>query len=1341
MDTKKFFCKLLIVLSCGFGFSVNTQAQDPAISQFPYTADFGTTENPGADNTHWRFKAFNLDGNLIAATQWSFAAFSNQDLGVCFTQDDAVEEQYKAAFTPIFHLEQGTSYSIKVMYSTPVAPTRVDLFVRLHSVKESGEPYYKYPADYMSENLVTDADGSSIYLQGIAGVPQGSSSEYTYFISPDQIPQTGDYRVAFILERGSSKAPSNRKMYITALSVESITALDLAAGQIISPYTDPNAGTQHVSAFVFNRGGSVVNEITACYRVDNSEPVKETFSDLALAPDKVCRITFKQALDIQQSGNHTITFWVDDDEDTDHSNDTTSCSIKTGNSAIVTLPAAFNFTDGWTMHSDSIYAEPAWGFVKEGNKNFPYASADKPGGIKNNDYLISPLFRFEKDTMYRIEFVYKAVLQAGETMGDKSLSLALYVCRNADRDALSSKELVWKQDRFDYTGDRRMVVYYRAGETASRTLAFRTYGPSCKGGLQLQSLSVSQAESNTVDYFFGFEGTDEDPQYLVEQNLDFVDYDGNVDGARSGIWELYNGEAFNSSYSARSVGLKGKTDDWMIFKPFYLEAGKDYYLSFRAKINSSQSDDQGLIEYYVQNTGPRYDLAYEDQPGVKGKKTVHFGDYDTVYRVFTVSENGYYLLSIRNATNVPLADFANVSARFSMFVDNISLADRERNTVQVIDADVPYEARLGQRVRLRMTVRNFSLEDVSASKIKYCYQIDNDNIVREIPIAENIQSQVSVPHDFRNRVSFTKEEDQTVKFWVEMEGADEIPDTISIRIAKIKTRELPFVESFAANSMEEWNVYPASRQAWQMQYGTEAHSPEYAVRCRPGNSAVADFLVSPLLQVEKEKTYRVSFFTKRGQGSTGANDSLILFYAYNRYDNSGFSRRLAVFPQPFSSEYVSYLAYVRFPDSGNVFLGLEAKLAANTAPLYIDDFMLMDSAQSTITYYKVSDLRVSGEMSECDTSAHGTVSFKITAGGFSTPETVNAYIRYDEGSVQDISFRKEMLDGEDTVLTLPMPMFSGGNHKVRVWIGLPDEADRSDDTVSASFRVNSPQAMPFQANNIRVTGSARMTTCFEIDSAATYSVRYFYDATEAEGASMRLNLLQYGENRIVGVKEVDAAQVSGKQTVEKAIEVSAPGVYAFGIECSGLPSGGLFLIDSIRIEKKLVFDTVEMPVFSPAGGEVASGSTVSITCATQGATSYYTTNGTTPTENSMEYTEAIVIDKATTVKAFAVKDGMVNSAVAEAVYTVKSDDTTAISGFAAHEFRLQPNPAGDFVEVIVPEDANQLYIFDMQGRVCRQISLQRQKTVRLDLNALSPGVYTVRVTSRNKASALKLIKR
>jgi hypothetical protein len=77
------------------------------------------------------------------------------------------------------------------------------------------------------------------------------------------------------------------------------------------------------------------------------------------------------------------------------------------------------------------------------------------------------------------------------------------------------------------------------------------------------------------------------------------------------------------------------------------------------------------------------------------------------------------------------------------------------------------------------------------------------------------------------------------------------------------------------------------------------------------------------------------------------------------------------------------------------------------------------------------------------------------------------------------------------------------------------------------------------------------------------------------------------------------------------------------------------------------------PTFSPAGGNYLLPMFVSISSATPGVTLYYTTDGSTPTTSSTQYTGSILVGVGnTTIKAIAVRAGWSPSLVASAVYHV-----------------------------------------------------------------------------------------
>ncbi|OGV52446.1 MAG: hypothetical protein A2X45_01225 [Lentisphaerae bacterium GWF2_50_93] len=83
--------------------------------------------------------------------------------------------------------------------------------------------------------------------------------------------------------------------------------------------------------------------------------------------------------------------------------------------------------------------------------------------------------------------------------------------------------------------------------------------------------------------------------------------------------------------------------------------------------------------------------------------------------------------------------------------------------------------------------------------------------------------------------------------------------------------------------------------------------------------------------------------------------------------------------------------------------------------------------------------------------------------------------------------------------------------------------------------------------------------------------------------------------------------------------------------------------DVVSATYEFVLEKVATPVISPTGGAFTELPAVEITCSTQGATIYYTTNGTEPSKTSFVYAGAITLTGSCRVKAFAVKANMGDS--------------------------------------------------------------------------------------------------
>jgi alpha-tubulin suppressor-like RCC1 family protein len=85
---------------------------------------------------------------------------------------------------------------------------------------------------------------------------------------------------------------------------------------------------------------------------------------------------------------------------------------------------------------------------------------------------------------------------------------------------------------------------------------------------------------------------------------------------------------------------------------------------------------------------------------------------------------------------------------------------------------------------------------------------------------------------------------------------------------------------------------------------------------------------------------------------------------------------------------------------------------------------------------------------------------------------------------------------------------------------------------------------------------------------------------------------------------------------------------------------------------------VATPTFNPVPGTYGANQSVTIACATSGATIRYTTDGTDPTTSSTQYSAAISVTVSRTLKARGFKTGLSNSNVSTGVYTLQAAPPT-----------------------------------------------------------------------------------
>lgn len=166
------------------------------------------------------------------------------------------------------------------------------------------------------------------------------------------------------------------------------------------------------------------------------------------------------------------------------------------------------------------------------------------------------------------------------------------------------------------------------------------------------------------------------------------------------------------------------------------------------------------------------------------------------------------------------------------------------------------------------------------------------------------------------------------------------------------------------------------------------------------------------------------------------------------------------------------------------------------------------------------------------------------------------------------------------------------------------------------------------------------------DITITISARKFGGPNETQG---KISVSQ-------GEVELATYSPSGTSIVASSALSISPTDGTITISCPGASSSKGCGVQSIVIKGNKSSggqtQTVAAPTFSPAAGTFSEAQNVTITTTTDGATIYYTIDGNDPTTSSDVYSSAITVSETTTIKAMAVKEGMNNSAVATATYTI-----------------------------------------------------------------------------------------
>lgn len=175
---------------------------------------------------------------------------------------------------------------------------------------------------------------------------------------------------------------------------------------------------------------------------------------------------------------------------------------------------------------------------------------------------------------------------------------------------------------------------------------------------------------------------------------------------------------------------------------------------------------------------------------------------------------------------------------------------------------------------------------------------------------------------------------------------------------------------------------------------------------------------------------------------------------------------------------------------------------------------------------------------------------------------------------------------------------------------------------------------------------------------------------------------------------------------------------------------------------------VDTPAFSLSAGKYMSVQQVAIFTNTKDAIIHYTIDGSEPTDTSDIYITPILIDDSITLKAIAVKQGMLPSAISSSTYiveAVKQGDGIVNDQLPTPQLTIFPNPASNQVRIswdnmIYDLDGTYLTITDSKGVIMKRVVIKGGYTYfDLQTSTFANGVYFVRIKSGQSVLYGKLI--
>jgi len=222
-------------------------------------------------------------------------------------------------------------------------------------------------------------------------------------------------------------------------------------------------------------------------------------------------------------------------------------------------------------------------------------------------------------------------------------------------------------------------------------------------------------------------------------------------------------------------------------------------------------------------------------------------------------------------------------------------------------------------------------------------------------------------------------------------------------------------------------------------------------------------------------------------------------------------------------------------------------------------------------------------------------------------------------------------------------------------------------TVYVGFSGNSYYYVQYNANDTQASAptfspaAGTYTSAQEVTIGDSTPNAAIYYTTDGSAPTTNSNL--YGGA---------IAVLSGSETINAMVVASG---YA--------PSG----VNSATYTINVTQPQAATPTFSPSGGTYTSVQTVTISDTTPNPVIYYTTDGSTPTTGSTQYTNPISVSTTETIQAIATASGYTNSSVGSASYTINLPAPSFTISLAPASLSIQSGGQGSVTVTVNPANS------------------------------------------------------